>query len=298
MMQVLEGIEGALADPATLANDPTVYAPDQERPSTAVVAQLRPLLSVARMNMGTEFAEPNYDFSSVSKLHNKWRKSHHQAQEGFLEDGPRQQQHQQQQEAGNQSPQQQSPPGSPGLKRKSGWKVEVSSPPSSPLPAARASSTPLVAAKTHGSRRELLGAQGNSTSSRQQPPAGTAQTPELPSKNTVKASPWSQNTIKKNELTLQMDPTPEEINASFSQWRKANVPQDNTRSKSVTFGSSTFSTQREQLLPSSSTFPSQREQSARKAMQSETMYNRYVNRLCFQKLALVSAQRIAQYVVD
>lgn len=113
MIQVLEGIEGALADPATLANDPTVYAPDQERPSTAVVAQLRPLLSVARMNMGPEFAEPNYDFSSVSKLHNKWRKSHHQAQEGFIENGPRQQQ----QEAGNQSPQQQSPPGSPGVNR-------------------------------------------------------------------------------------------------------------------------------------------------------------------------------------
>ena len=296
-MQVLEGIEGALADPATLANDPTVYAPDQERPSTAVVAQLRPLLSVARMSMGTEFAEPNYEFSSVSKLHNKWRKSHHQAQEGFLEDGPRQQQQQQQQEAGNQSPQQQSPPGSPGFKRKSGWKVEVSSPPSSPLPAARASSTPLAAAKTQGSRRELLGAQGNSTNSRQQP-ASTAQAPALPSKNTVKTTPWSQNTIKKNELTLQMEPTPEEINASFSQWRKANVPQDNTRSKSVTFGSSTFPTQREQSFPGSSTFPSQREQSARNAMQSETMYNRYVHRFCCQKLALVSTQRLAQYVVD
>ena len=82
MMQVLEGIEGALADPATLATDPTMYAPDQERPSSAVVAQLRPLLSVARMPMGAELAEPNFGFSMMSKLHNKWRKAEHQAQEG------------------------------------------------------------------------------------------------------------------------------------------------------------------------------------------------------------------------
>jgi hypothetical protein len=293
-MQVLEGIEGALADPATLANDPTVYAPDQERPSTAVVAQLRPLLAVARMNMGTEFAEPNYDFSSVSKLHNKWRKSHHQAQEGFLEDGPRLQQQQPQQDSGNQSPvltrsspQQQSPPGSPGLKRKSGWKVEMSSPPLSPLPAA--SSTPLAALKTQGSRRELLG-------SRPQPPTCTAQAPALPSKNTVKASPWSSATVKKHELTFQMEPTPEETNASFVSWRRATLPQD-TRGNGVTFGSSTFSTQREHLLPGSSTFPSQREQSARKAMLSETMHNRYVYRFWCQKFPLVSTQRLAQCVV-
>ena len=85
-LQILEGIEGALADPVTMANDPTTYAPHQARPSSSVVAQLRPLLAVARMKQGTDLAESIYDFSQISQLSNKHKKSQHQAQNNFFDD--------------------------------------------------------------------------------------------------------------------------------------------------------------------------------------------------------------------
>ena len=238
MMQVLEGIEGALADPATLATDPTMYAPDQERPSSAVVAQLRPLLSVARMPMGAELAEPNFDFSMMSKLHNKWRKAEHQAQEGFLERGPQQAPEIPQQES--------SPPGSPVSKRKQNWKVEVPSVPSSPLAAAKAGTTPLAAAKagstplaamkTQGSKRELIEAR-----------KAVAQQGSFSGSFSASVSAGA--------------PSQEERNASFLQWRNSNVPQDLAQRRSVTFGSYKNSPQREQANAfGSSRFTSQREQ--------------------------------------
>lgn len=83
---VLEGIEGALADPVTLSNDPTMYAPDQDRPSSAVVAQLRPLLAVARMKFGAGLAENQLDFSLIAKVHNKFRKSFHESRDELFQD--------------------------------------------------------------------------------------------------------------------------------------------------------------------------------------------------------------------
>ena len=272
-MQVLEGIEGALADPATLATDPTLYAPDQERPSSAVAAQLRPLLAVARMQMGAELAEPNFDFSMVSKLHNKWRKAHHQAQEGFLEREPLQEPKQ----AGNESPQQQSPPGSPVSRRKQGWKVEVPSVPSSPLAAAKADPTPLAAIKAQGSKRQLIEAQKSQLIEAQKEQQAAAQ----------RAMGFHAGASSQ-----------EERNASFLQWRKSNAPQDLVKQRSVTFGSSKFSSQREQAgIPRASqgrnnslepltddgqsapgvpgsVLPKLDPMAARKALLNEAMYNR------------------------
>jgi len=83
---VLEGIEGALADPVTLSNDPTMYAPDQDRPSSAVVAQLRPLLAIARMKLGAGLAENQLDFSLIAKVHNKFQKSFHESRDELFQD--------------------------------------------------------------------------------------------------------------------------------------------------------------------------------------------------------------------
>jgi hypothetical protein len=109
-----------------------MYSPNQERPSSAVVAQLRPLLSVAKGRFGADLSEGPFDFSNISKLHNKWRKSDHVAQDSIFDAGPRTA------PASNlsQAARQQSPPASPlsGARRKASWKVEVPSPAPSPLP--------------------------------------------------------------------------------------------------------------------------------------------------------------------
>lgn len=142
----MEGIEGALADPVTLAKDPTMYTPDQERPSSAVVAQLRPLLSVARMRMGAELSENFLDFSQFSKMHNRFRKSEHQAMEGFLEDpDPPNETH------APSTLKSESQPGSP-MPRKQSWKVEVPSPAPSPLAALSRGPPPVFA----GSKRDMM----------------------------------------------------------------------------------------------------------------------------------------------
>ena len=86
--RVLEGVEGALADPITLSNDPTMYKSNQDRPSSSMVAQLRPLKSVSRMSFGTDMAEMPMDFSNVNKFNKRSSKSDHEAQDKFYGEDP------------------------------------------------------------------------------------------------------------------------------------------------------------------------------------------------------------------
>jgi hypothetical protein len=153
--QVLEGMEGALADPVSLGNDPTMYAPEQERPSSAVAAQLRPLLSVARTRFGADMAENPLDFSHINKLHNKFRKATHETRDDFFGDGPPL--------ASNipgshlsAAKGSQSPPGSPMSQQIAAWKVEVPVPSPLPKPAPVPSPMPPAANVKIGSKREQV----------------------------------------------------------------------------------------------------------------------------------------------
>ena len=160
--QVLEGIEGALADPVSLGNDPTMYAPEQERPSSAVAAQLRPLLSVARTRFGADMAENPLDFAHINKLHNKFRKATHETRDNFFGDDNAAVHHEPDSRnvpgshlsAANSAGQ--SPPASPtAAQRRASWKVEVPQP--SPLPKPAPVSSPLPPAPKYRieSTREL-----------------------------------------------------------------------------------------------------------------------------------------------
>jgi hypothetical protein len=170
--QVLEGIEGALADPVSLGNDPTMYAPEQERPSSAVAAQLRPLLSVARTRVGADMAENPLDFAHINKLHNKFRKATHETRDNFFGDDNTAAHHEPDprnapgREPDRQNapdshlsavkPSDQSPSASPtAAQRRASWKVEMPHP--SPLPKPAPVPSPLPPAPQYRveSTREL-----------------------------------------------------------------------------------------------------------------------------------------------
>ena len=156
--QVLEGIEGALADPVSLGNDPTMYAPEQERPSSALAAQLRPLLSVARTRVGADLAENPLDFSHINKLHNKFRRATHETRDDFFGPPPASNPPGSHLSAARGA---QSPPGSPmsqstAVQRKASWKVEVPVPSPLPRPAPVPSPMPPAPNVKIGSKREQV----------------------------------------------------------------------------------------------------------------------------------------------
>lgn len=155
---VLEGIEGALEDPVSLGNDPTMYYPEQDRPSSAVAAQLRPLLSVARSRFGADLAEIPLDFSHVNKLHNKFRKSTHETHDNFFgNDGAQSAEPVPPGSHLSAAKPALSPPTSPtAAQRKASWKVEVPMPSPMPKPAPVPSPLPPNPMFKIGSKREQV----------------------------------------------------------------------------------------------------------------------------------------------
>ena len=199
-----------------------MYEPHQERPSSAVVAQLRPLLSVSRMRMGAELAEQALDFSMINKIHNRHRISEHEAQSNTFAPEPHSSALKVRE--GNTSPQ---PPGSPipgRTYRKNPVPIADSPLPSNAVHAARLAQPSML---------QLGG-----------PPSSNS----LPSKREIKerqrqeersaAFTSSDKRQKQGSHELQEQPSQDQMNQDFLRKRQAYLDSKLVDAKANTYGPS------------------------------------------------------------